>query len=83
MVASIFFDFSLPNAATWFYFSFLLALALFYKFDRLLSLRNWDLLTLYLIVPGLLCLQEAHALRNLIGSGSAPEDWERFRATEV
>lgn len=63
MFASIFFDFSLPNAATWFYFSFLLAHAVFFKFDRLLSLRNWDLVTLYLLVPGLLLLQEAHGLQ--------------------
>src|SRR5438270_981213 len=63
MIASIFFDFSLPNAATWFYFSFLLAHAIFFKFDRLLSLRNWDLFTLYLLVPGLLFLQEAHAIQ--------------------
>jgi hypothetical protein len=64
--ASIFLDFSLPNAATWFYFSFLLAHAVFFKFDRLLSLRNWDLFTLYLLVPGLLLLQEAHAIRAQI-----------------
>ena len=78
MIASIFLDFSLPNAATWFYFSFLLAHALFYRFDRLFSLRNWDLLTLYLIVPGFLCLQEAHALRNLIGAEKPVGDWERL-----
>src|SRR5438552_130306 len=63
LLASIFFDFSLPNAATWFYFSFLLAHAIFFKFDRLLTLRNWDLFTLYLLVPGLLFLQEAHAIQ--------------------
>jgi hypothetical protein len=66
VVASIFLDFNLPNSATWFYFSFLLALALFFRFDRLLSLRNWDLLTLYTIVPGVLCLQEAHALQKFL-----------------
>ncbi len=61
LLASIFFDFNLPNAATWFYFSLLLALALFFKFARLLSVRNWDVLTLFLLVPGLLLLQDAHA----------------------
>src|SRR5262249_40153165 len=55
---SIFFDFNLPNAATWFYFSLLLGIALFFKFSRLLSVRNVDVLTLFLLVPGLLLLQE-------------------------
>ena len=63
MFASIFLDFSLPNAATWFYLSFLLANAVFFRFDRLLILRNWDLISLYLLVPGLLLLQEAHSIR--------------------
>jgi hypothetical protein len=61
--ASIFSDFNLPNATTWFYFSLLLALALFFKFTRLLSVRNWDVLTLFLLVPGLLLIQEAHSLQ--------------------
>ncbi len=57
--ASLFFEFNLPNATTWFYFSFLLAVALFFKFARLLSVRNWDVVTVFLLVPGLLLLQEA------------------------
>jgi hypothetical protein len=59
LFATIFQDFNLPNAATWFYFSLLLAVALFFKFSRLLSLRNWDVLALFLLVPGLLLRQEA------------------------
>jgi hypothetical protein len=59
VLGSIFFDFKLPTAATWFYFSLLLAMALFFKFSRLLSMRNWDVLTIFLLVPGLLLLQEA------------------------
>lgn len=58
---SIFLDFNLPNATSWFLFSWLLAIALFFKFARLLSIRNWDVLTLFLLVPGLLLLQESHA----------------------
>src|SRR3974377_2357336 len=54
---SVFLDFSLPNATTWFYFSWLLAVALFFKFARLLSIRNWDVVTVFLLVPGLLVLQ--------------------------
>jgi hypothetical protein len=56
---SVFLDFNLPNSTTWFYFSALLAVALFFKFSRLLSVRNWDVVTLFLLVPGLLFLQEA------------------------
>jgi hypothetical protein len=63
--ASIFYDFNLPNATTWFYFSLLLAVALFFKFTRLLSVRNWDVLTLFLLVPGLLLIQEAHSLQAM------------------
>lgn len=55
--ASIFLDFSL-SATTWFYLSGLLAVALFFKFSRLLSIRNLDVLTLYLFAPGLLLLAE-------------------------
>ena len=58
---SVFFDFDLPNATTWFYFSGLLAVALFFKFSRLLSMRNWDVLTIFLLVPGLLLLQESRS----------------------
>jgi hypothetical protein len=65
LLASIFYDFNLPNATTWFYFSLLLAIALFFRFTRLLSMRNWDVVTLFLLVPGLLLIQEAHALQAL------------------
>jgi hypothetical protein len=62
---SIFLDFHLPNAATWFYFSLLLAVSLFFQFARAYSLRNLDLLTLFLLVPGLLLIQEGHGLLKL------------------
>ena len=51
---SIFLDFNLPNATTWFYFSFLLSISLFFKFARVLSMRNWDVVTIFLLVPGLM-----------------------------
>src|SRR5262245_1433474 len=59
MPESIFTQFNLPNPTTWFYFSFLLAVALFFKFSRLLSMRNLDLLLLFLPMPGLLLLLES------------------------
>jgi hypothetical protein len=55
---SIFLNLNLPNAATWFYFSALLAVALFFKFSRLLSMRNLDIVMVFLSVPGLLLLAE-------------------------
>jgi hypothetical protein len=64
MATSIFFDFNLPNSTTWFYFSLMLVVAIFLRFDRLLTLRNWDLLTLFLLVPGFLLLQEGHILQS-------------------
>src|SRR5437762_2289482 len=54
----VFLEFNLPNATTWFYFSALLAVALFFKFSRFLSVRNWDVVALFLLVPGLLLLHE-------------------------
>src|SRR5262249_39169944 len=72
--ASIFEHFELPDAPTWFYLSLLLAIALFYKFSRFLSVRNLDVLSLFLLVPGLLLLRESPGnwygyLWLLIGSG--------------
>ncbi|MFO0925714.1 MAG: hypothetical protein U0736_01595 [Gemmataceae bacterium] len=58
---SIFFDIRIPNPTTWFYFSGLLAVALFFKFSRFFSMRNLDVLTLYLFMPGLLLLSEGGA----------------------
>ncbi len=55
---SIFFDISLPNASTWFYFSLLLACALFFKFNRFLSFRNLDILSIFFFMPGFLLLLE-------------------------
>jgi hypothetical protein len=61
------FELTLPNAATWFYFSALLAAALFVKFGRLLSIRNWDVLTLFLPMPGLLLLDPRCDLQQFWG----------------
>src|SRR5258708_9357042 len=57
-LASIFTDFNLPNASTWFYLALLLGVALFFKFSRLLSVRNVDVVSLFLVVPGFLLLYE-------------------------
>ena len=54
---STFLDFNLPNGTTWLIFSFLLAVALFFKFSRLLSVRNLDVVMIFLLAPGLLLVQ--------------------------
>src|SRR6476646_132673 len=77
---SIFLDFNLPNATTWLYFSFLLAVALFFKFSRLLSMRNWDIVLLFLLAPGLLLIhgnradvsQAALKIGSLVGQEAGP-----------
>ncbi len=72
MEQSIFLDFHLPNAATWFYFSLILTLALFFQFARPFCLRNLDLLSLFLFAPGFLLLQEAHQV--LLSANQATAD---------
>ncbi len=47
------------NNATWFYLSLLLILAVFFRFSRVLALRNLDLALLLSISPGLLLVQES------------------------
>jgi hypothetical protein len=45
------------NDPTWFYLSFLLVLAVYFKFSRFWSIRNLDLVLLLLISPGLLLVR--------------------------
>ena len=47
------------NEATWFYLSLLLIVAVFFRFNRLWSLRNADLVLLLSISPGLLLLNSS------------------------
>lgn len=52
-------DYSL-NDATWFYLSLLLIIAVFFRFNRVFSLRNLDLALLLSIAPGLLLVQHKY-----------------------
>ena len=61
------------NAATWFYLSLLLIVAVFFRFRRLWSLRNVDLLLLLSVSPGLLLLNVARGLPS-------GEEGEKLRA---
>src|SRR4051794_21409852 len=53
----VFTDFQKLNGTTWFYLSTLLAVTVYFRFNRFFCLRNWDLVTLFLLVPGLLATQ--------------------------
>ncbi|MBI1313542.1 hypothetical protein GC176_19805 [bacterium] len=48
------------NEATWFYLSLLLVIAVFFRFNRIWSLRNLDLALLLSFSPGLLLLDGNH-----------------------
>ncbi|MGL4420353.1 MAG: hypothetical protein ACRCZF_06795, partial [Gemmataceae bacterium] len=56
----IFRSFSLPNPVTWFYFALILAVAIFFQFRRPFALRNFDLLALFVFVPGFLLIEDSH-----------------------
>ncbi len=56
-MSDILFQYHRVNPTTWFYFASLLTLALFFKFNRLWSIRNVDLLGLVLLAPGLLAVE--------------------------
>lgn len=56
-MSDILFQYHRVNPTTWFYFASLLTIALFFKFNRFLSIRNVDLLGLILLAPGLLAVE--------------------------
>ncbi len=56
-MSDILFHYYRVNPTTWFYLASLLSLALFFKFNRLWSMRNADLLGLILLAPGLLAVE--------------------------
>src|SRR5262249_29659262 len=72
-VESVFLELTPLSAAMCFYLAALLAVALYFKFNRLLSIRNLDVLTLLAIMPGFLLLLDGNKwfayLWLLCGSG--------------
>jgi hypothetical protein len=56
-MSDILFHYHRVNPTTWFYFASLLSIALFFKFNRLWSIRNLDLLGLVLLAPGILAVE--------------------------
>ena len=61
-MSDILFHYYGVNPTSWFYLSSLLSIALFFKFNRVLSVRNLDLVALILLAPGLLAVE--HGLRR-------------------
>jgi hypothetical protein len=58
-MSDILFHYERVNPTSWAYLSSLLMLALYFKFNRIWSVRNADLLLLILLAPGLLLVQWA------------------------
>ena len=56
-MSDILFHYYRVNPTTWFYLSSLLSISLFFKFNRLWSVRNLDLVGLILLAPGLLAVE--------------------------
>ncbi len=66
------------EASTWAYLSSLLMLALFFKFNRFWSLRNFDLLLIILLTPGLLMVHygsELHDRMELQQVTAVADEW--------
>ena len=63
-MSEILFYYQGVGPTTWAYLSSLLTIALFFKFNRVWSVRNLDLIGLILLAPGLICIDygEANAL---------------------
>lgn len=53
------------SPTTWVHLSSLLTIAIFFKFSRLWSVRNLDLIALILIAPGLLAAQYGHVVHKV------------------
>lgn len=49
------------GGATWLYLSFFLIVAIYFRFNRIVTLRNGDLLALLAISPGILLVKDGHA----------------------
>lgn len=59
-MSDILFQYERVNPTSWAYLSSLLMLALFFKFNRVFSVRNVDLFMLILLAPGLLLVQYSY-----------------------
>ena len=55
-MSEILFQYYPVRLTTWFYLASILSIALFFKFNRVWSIRNLDLVGLILLAPGLVAL---------------------------
>ena len=53
------------SPTTWVHLSSLLTIAIFFKFSRLWSVRNLDLIALILVAPGLVAAQYGHTIHSV------------------
>src|SRR3569832_1357796 len=63
-MSEILFQYHKVHPTTWVYLSSLLTIGLFFKFSRVWSVRNLDLLGLIMLAPGLLMVEYGLAQRN-------------------
>ncbi|GIW93546.1 MAG: hypothetical protein KatS3mg110_1587 [Pirellulaceae bacterium] len=63
-MSEILFQYHRVHPATWVYLSSLLLIGLYFKFNRFWSVRNFDLVLLVLLSPGLLLVQFGGAARQ-------------------
>jgi hypothetical protein len=66
-MSDVLFEYRKVDPTTWVYLSSLLTIALYFKFSRVWSVRNLDLICLILLAPGLLVVEYglAHGNRNI------------------
>lgn len=62
---SVFLQFDFPASIVWLYATAAVTIALFFQFNRPFALRNWDLLGLFLFVPGFLFIEDANRRENV------------------
>ncbi len=73
-MSEILFHYEQVNPTTWAYLSSLLVIALYFKFNRVWSVRNWDLFGLILLAPALLMVQ--HGAANAGQPAQADAAWQ-------
>jgi riboflavin transporter FmnP len=76
-MSDILFQYVKVNPTSWAYLSSLLTLALFFKFNRVFSIRNLDLVLLILLAPGLMLVQ--WGVENVWNDRLAPAPLEMQR----
>lgn len=65
-VGELFRAINVPNATTWLYMSLIIAIAAYFQFKKPVSLRNLDLLLLYLFAPVMLFLKQMQSNSEML-----------------